>query len=275
MNSSRPLPNDIKEIHKDFTLCGKPRNSLFAIPDDLFSYVLCFLRDEPPSFPKASVEQWMGLIDILNHNRIVPFLFSRVGVLPEPLRPPKCIVDIMRVHFLASRVRNMVMDLQLSRILSAFKQEQVRALVMKGPAIAWSAYPDPAMRPYDDLDLLVLPEQFLKARGIMESLGYRCEARIFETLKNVQFEEQFVCQDRPAKSLLVEMHWDLHRFYGAKRNMELEDLFHHATTVNASTLRFDTFNPVDAILHIVSHTGLSHTKDIRLVATVEILIKSG
>jgi hypothetical protein len=214
--------------------------------------------------PKVSIEQWIRLTDILNHNRIIPFLYSRIGVLPENLRPPKYITNIMREYFLASRVRNIKMDKQLERLLLVFKQEQVKVLVMKGPAIAWSVYPDPAMRPYDDIDLLVLPSQFVKAREVMEILGYRCEAKIFEIFKDVQFEEHFHYRGRSIKELLVEIHWDLHRFYGAKQNIALDDLFHNAITVNTPVFSFEIFNPIDALMHMVSHTGFSHTKDIRL-----------
>lgn len=255
---------EMKALHKDFSLCGEPRNSLLTIPDVLLAYISCLLRNELPHFPKATTEQWMHLIVILGQNRIVPFLYSLIGVLPEPLRPPKCITDIMREHFLASSVRNIRMCEHLDRLLLAFKREEVRVLVMKGPAIAWSAYPDPAMRPYDDIDLLVLPDLVVKARNIMESFGHRCDARIFETLKDVQFEEHFHYQGSPMNNLPVEIHWDLHRFYGAKHNMDLHDLFLNAITVNASSFCFETFNPVDALLHMVAHTGLSHTKDIRL-----------
>ena len=261
---SATILEDIKNMHKEFTLCGNPRNSLLTVHDDLLVYILSLLRNELPPITDAPIDQWMRLIDILSHDRIIPFLYSRIGVLPEELQPPKRITNIMRECFLNSRVRSMRMDKQLGRILWAFKQEQVRVLVMKGPAIAWSVYPDPAMRPYDDIDLLVLPKQFVKAREVMEKLGYRCETKIFEKFKDVQFEEHFHCQDKSVGKLMVEIHWDLHRFYGAKQSIDLDSLFYNAVTVKTPSFSFETFNPVDALMHIVAHTGFSHTKDIRL-----------
>ena len=259
------LLKDIKNIHREFTLCGTPRNSLLAVSDDLLTYILCLLRNEPPSsIPKASIEQWMSLTDILNHNWIIPFIYYRVGFLPEKLQPPKSITNIMREYFLLSSAQDIRTVRQLERLLLAFRQEQVRVLVMKGPALAWSVYPDAAMRPYDDIDLLVPPKQFTKARKIMEMLGYECEAKIFEILKDVQFEEHFYYRDQSMKKLLVEIHWDLHRFYGAKQKITLDDLYDNAITVNTSSFYFETFNPVDSLLHMVAHTGFSHSKDIRL-----------
>lgn len=258
------LLEEIKDIHKKFTLCGNPRNVLLTVPDDLLVYILALLRNELPPITDAPIDQWMRLTDILNHDRIIPFLYSRIGLLSEELQPPKCIIDIMREYFLNSRVASMEMDKQLEKILLAFKQEQIRVLVMKGPAIAWSVYPDPVMRPYDDIDLLVLPKQFVKAREVMETLGYKCEAKIFGTSKDVQFEEHFHYQGSSIKKLLVEIHWDLHRFYGAKQDIVLDDLFHNAIIVNTPAFSFETFNPVDALLYMVSHAGLSHTEDIRL-----------
>jgi len=89
------------------------------------------------------------------------------------------------------------MERQLREIIEGFQEEGVRVLVLRGPALAFSLYPDPAMRPSCDLDLLVLPEQVVQARGILEDLGYKCLAKRFETARDFFREECFVHQKNP------------------------------------------------------------------------------
>lgn len=51
------------------------------------------------------------------------------------------------------------------------------ALVLKGGWLAWHAYPDPAMRPLRDIDLLLREDQFAEAYRLLLASGYApCEA---------------------------------------------------------------------------------------------------
>jgi hypothetical protein len=73
------------------------------------------------------------------------------------------------------------MERQLREILDTFGRENISSLVLKGPALAWTVYPDPATRPFADIDLLVRPDQYMKARNILNQLGYRSQLDRFET----------------------------------------------------------------------------------------------
>jgi hypothetical protein len=99
------------------------------------------------------------------------------------------------------------MERQLQEIIEALEEEGVRVLVLRGPALAFSLYEDPAMRPSCDLDLLVLPEQVVQARTILESLGYRCLAKRFETARDFFREECFIHHENPGNKFPVDLHW--------------------------------------------------------------------
>ena len=49
-------------------------------------------------------------------------------------------------------------------------------IVLKGPAISDRLYPDPGLRPYNDLDLLVARRALQDAKAALSAIGY--EARI-------------------------------------------------------------------------------------------------
>jgi hypothetical protein len=58
--------------------------------------------------------------------------------------------------------------------LDALRGAEVPFAVSKGPGIALQS-PHPAERPFTDLDLLVHPRSFFRARAVLASLGYRLE----------------------------------------------------------------------------------------------------
>jgi hypothetical protein len=159
------------------------------------------------------------------------------------------------------------MERQLQEIIEAFQEEGVRVLVLRGPALAFSLYEDPAMRPSCDLDLLVLPEQVVQARDILESLGYRCLARRFETARDFFREECFIHQHNPGNTFPVDLHWvhwELHPFFEGSEEVDIEDLFHRGWKVETPTLTFETLHPVDYLIHSAIHLVMIHKNEMRL-----------
>jgi len=69
--------------------------------------------------------------------------------------------------------------LGLERVLTRFHREALTQgidfIVLKGPVLAHRFYPDPAWRPYKDLDLLVHTDEWRRACAALEGLGFRRE----------------------------------------------------------------------------------------------------
>ena len=173
----------MQDGHPNLALCKAAGKSLLDVPDELLSYIWAILRNESPLTPEVPLDRWTQLLDVLRSHWIIPLLYRRIGSLPQEGRPPEPITYEMRQTFLHSRVRCLHMEKQLGEIVEALQNQEVQTLVLRGPGLAWSLYPDPAMRPSCDLDLLVLPEQVIRAREILEHLGYKCLAKRFETTR--------------------------------------------------------------------------------------------
>jgi len=261
------LNEAIQEVHPDLNLCGKEDKSLLDRSDELLAYICSVLKDESPTAPDATTEQWAELLDVLRSSWAIPLVYRKIGSLPSQCRPPEPITDEMRQAFLFGRVRSLHMEGQLREIIKAFKEEGVRVLVLRGPALAWSLYPDPAMRPSCDLDLLVLPEQVVQARGILEDLGYKCLAKRFETSRDFFREECFIHHENPGNKFPVDLHWvhwELHPFFKGSKEVDILDLFQRAWKVETPTLAFETLHPVDYLIHSAIHLVMIHRNEMRL-----------
>ena len=67
------------------------------------------------------------------------------------------------------RLSALLHERELVDVLTLFRAEGIDAILVKGWAIA-RRYPDPALRPYGDLDLCVAPAQFAKAQAILKRI---------------------------------------------------------------------------------------------------------
>jgi hypothetical protein len=261
------LQEVMQSIHPSMKLCGTTDKSLHDLSDELLTYVRSVLQGESPLAPAASLDEWSGLLNFLRANWIIPFVYRKIGSLPQECRPPETITDEMRQDFLISVVRSLHMERQLQEIIEAFQEEGVRVLVLRGPALAFSLYEDPAMRPSCDLDLLVIPEQVVQARGILESLGYTCLAKRFETARDFFREECFVHHESPGNHFPVDLHWvhwELHPFFKGSEEVDMLDLFQRAWKVETPTLAFETLHPVDYLIHSAIHLIMIHRMEMRL-----------
>jgi len=277
INTHQPasLPAVIGELHSDLKLCGTPKNALLDVSDDLLIYLLSILRNEASLPPKASAQQWSDLISILKSHWIIPLFYRQIGALSPQYHPPEFIAAQMRMAWLESRVRTIHMEHQLRKILNAFQFQGVRTLIVRGPALAWLVYPDPALRPSSDLDLLVLPEQVSSARAILEEMGYQCLSKRFEGCRTFFREECFIHRENPRNNLMIDLHWALWELHPSSNNRDhigVRDLFSRAVTVNAPTLSFKTLHPVDALIHAAVHLTMIHGKDMRLIWIYDIVL---
>ena len=64
---------------------------------------------------------------------------------------------------------------ELLRILRLLDAHAIRAVPLKGPALAQSLYGDLALREFCDLDVLVQETDLRKARGLLEAQGYHLD----------------------------------------------------------------------------------------------------
>lgn len=86
--------------------------------------------------------------------------------------PPALTMAKLAVTRQAHAKRNEAIGHQLAELLAAFAQQKIDVLVLKGALLAAIAYPDPSLRPMNDIDLLFRAADLLRVGRVLESLGY-------------------------------------------------------------------------------------------------------
>jgi hypothetical protein len=142
---------------------------------------------------------------------------------------------------------------QLAEVLKVLTEASVPALVIKGAAVG-AFYPDPALRPYSDLDVLVPEMQLERAEEALQTLGYWCSQPKAWWLQHDHHLPPIV-SDRGW--LRVEVHWRLDRGEAPGR-LPAEDLWSRAipwSVENEPALRLDQ---VDTALYLCRHAVVKH-----------------
>ncbi|HEX9131757.1 MAG TPA: nucleotidyltransferase family protein, partial [Ktedonobacteraceae bacterium] len=68
--------------------------------------------------------------------------------------------------------QNLVLERELQHVLHAFNEAHIAVLLFKGPALAYTCYPEAHLRTYHDIDVLIRPDDLPRAHELLLQKGY-------------------------------------------------------------------------------------------------------
>jgi Uncharacterised nucleotidyltransferase len=104
--------------------------------------------------------------------RLIPVLcayFSRtelVQLMGEQLTLR--MIDLNRLEL----AQNLILERELQQLLHAFNEARISILLFKGPALAYTVYPEAYLRTYHDIDMLIRPEDLPRAHEMLLQMGF-------------------------------------------------------------------------------------------------------
>ena len=127
--------------------------------------------------------------------------------------------QFLAAQLLANRQRIARMHRELAVILSEARRRRVAVMPLKGSLLGLRYYPDPALRPMADLDLLIQPDQFAALDEALVHLGYdrlppdnlHAQERHYRYLKPDNRAVVSWTEEHPANPRPVEVHTSLRR----------------------------------------------------------------
>ncbi len=107
--------------------------------------------------------------------------------------------------YLRQRSFNRAYALELKNIISLFEKNSIRALTLKGLALAYEYYPEPGLRPLSDIDLLLDQKDVLRGLRLLSEAGFSTRFPN-ATLKRVPNQLTADSPLRDGISVRVELH---------------------------------------------------------------------
>jgi hypothetical protein len=143
-------------------------------------------------------------------------------------------------------------------------------LVLKGAALARLAYPDAALRPMLDLDLLVPDARRSDAEAALRALGYRGPARweVRPATGPAAKAEPDKPLELPGTPMLVELHTRL-EWTRAPFAYDLDGAWARAVAVTLEGREARTLHPDDMLLHVCLHLAIHHGFELGLRGLVD------
>jgi hypothetical protein len=215
------------------------------------AYGLAGSRRALPTAPLGA-SAWRSFLDTVARQRLVGLLGAAIvdGAFPATGEQ----VEEAAVLQTEAAVVTLLLERLLLAVADRFAEAHLDFRVLKGPSVAHVDYPDPGLRCFGDLDLLVRGADFARAVALLEAAGGR--RKIPELRRG--FDHRF------GKSATIAMpddlEIDLHRSFVAGplgMTIDLDGLFETATTFAVGDRQVAGLGNAERFLHACFHAGLA------------------
>jgi hypothetical protein len=122
----------------------------------------------------TAIPDWSRLLAAARRERVAPLLayaLERGQLAPGSTSAEA--QSVLRREYLATAAKAAILGDAAAGLLSTFARGGIPVIALKGLALAETIYPNPALRPMEDLDLLVRPADLPAAVRLLEQAGYR------------------------------------------------------------------------------------------------------
>jgi hypothetical protein len=162
---------------------------------------------------------WSYLLQIASRHNLVPLLYRSLEVV-APAVVPETVQAELKEQIQVDIQGNLFLTKELLHLLALFNQHGIPVLPYKGPVLAASVYRDLALRPFNDLDILVHERDILQAMELLISCGYEIirppgvaksgkrlqSLFVNQMVENSLWDYQLVLWHSD-RHVLVELHW--------------------------------------------------------------------
>jgi hypothetical protein len=168
--------------------------------------------------------------------------------------PPPEFTQWIKQAYRTSAIRMALMYRNIGPVLARLAQSGVDYMVVKGPALAHTVYPNPDLRAFNDLDLVVRERDWETMHRLLVEMGFRPAKNLPQpppklVPQNVLYELRY----RHRKTgLVVEVHYD-DLLNAGLASRDVEGFWQRATWADVDGTPIKALSLEDQLIHLCAH----------------------
>lgn len=205
---------------------------------------------------------WDALDELAGLHRLQPMLHAEWSTDARRTHVAAPIARRWREAHRESALRALLLRRELLATTQLLSGAAIHPVALKGPWLAWHAYPEPAQRPMRDLDLLVRREEALPAWRLLRAAGYAATDRDPDP-ESVHGHKHLPPLVSPG-GVAIELHarcWEDSAIAGYSMPDSDDDGFRaRSRSIGDTGPRYPA--PADMLAHLVVHAVHTHRLDV-------------
>ena len=197
---------------------------------------------------------WDRVTEISYRHGIAPLIYYNLKRREVTGVVPGSGLNKLKESYYGNAARNRLLYRELHKVLGSLKDVGIEVIVLKGAVLAETVYPNRALRPMNDIDLLVRKEAVSRAEDKLAELGYswRESRRSKEWFKEHHHHLAFVGPEATPIEVPVEVHWNIHRPSTAF-HIDIYEMWNRAERAKIADVDTLVLSNEDLILHLCLH----------------------
>lgn len=264
--------------------CSKPRHD--STSDELRRGEICMdlsrteerllslLRTDPDGTGVAMVRalsssDWEALLRTSAPHGVTPLLYHRLTRFHAGASIPSEVILELRRSYLQNAGRNMRLYHELGKVLERLRQDGIPVIALKGAHLAEVVYGNIALRPMNDVDLLVRMEDLERVEKNLLAMGYLPAA----CSRQIASDNYDFVYSLPNKGLTLEIHWN---FLPSTLpfDIDMDGQWKRSRTAILGRVEVSVLCPEDLLLLLCLHAS-KHLFDIGLKPFCDIVATIG
>ncbi len=206
--------------------------------------------------PLIPTSAWERLAQTAQWHGLAPLVYAALQQNGAGSELPPTVRESLRFAYLKTHVASDLARQVLARVQADFAADGIPLLALKGSALA-PLYPDAALRPLGDLDVLIPRAQARRAGALLQAQGF---APTPELANDFQFafanEACFIRRGkRPAQ---IDLHWHVFPAAYYRERIPIAWFWERTQEIRAHDRAMRIFSPAAQLLHLCSHFTLQH-----------------
>jgi hypothetical protein len=199
------------------------------------------------------VLDWPQLLSLAEHHNVLPLVHQALRGYSAIV--PHAVNEQLRTEYELNARRNLKFIAELFRVLDCLETTAIPAIPFKGPLLAELVYEDLSLRAFSDLDVLVRPNDVLRAESALQTLGYSLSSQFPGAMKHAYLASGYeFTLDGPAGANLLEIQWNiLPKFYAVDFNCG--EFFERSVTTTLGGRPVRSLSSEDLLLVLCVHAA--------------------
>jgi hypothetical protein len=150
--------------------------------------------------------------------------------------------------------RSLFLMRELFLLLEVLEARNVFAVAHKGPALAALLYGSPALRAYEDIDVLVSPRQASAAKKVLLDASWNPDEKFSPAEERAYIRSGYEFSFRSPTGVLAEIQWGVAQHFYAV-DFDLEQMLQHSTELEVAGRDLRILAPEDLLLALAVHAA--------------------
>ncbi len=217
--------------------------------------LLCDLATGDLERPLTRIDaDWEHIHTIISRSGLLGLTSRYLSHHPDADYPPASFREAIHATYRLSALRMAFHYRSVFQVLDSLNASGIDYMIVKGPAVAYSIYPDPSVRNFNDLDVIVRERDWQATHRLLTAMDFEQEENLPAPPpkfcpQNVAYETKYIHQQTGFK---VEIHYD-DIFNAGLAARDVEAIWRRAVTISIKDTPAKILSLEDQLIHLCIH----------------------